>query len=96
MRAKDEDGRLLAPPHKRLENAHELEAAGIFALAQDGRSTSLPLARKLALVRKVIDHVVDGDAIPKWVSAKDRDHPTELVLLQFWRTAETAVRSARS
>lgn len=95
-RPKDEEGRILPPAHKRLDNASALEAAGIFALAKDARTASLTFARKLTLVRKVIDHVIDGDKIPKWVSAKDRDRPEDLVLLQYWRSAEAAVRKERS
>ena len=94
-RAKDEDGRLLAPPHKRLENAVELEQAGIFSLMADGRSVALPLARKLAMVRKVIDHVFDGDVVPKWITKKDPDDKDNHALLEMWRTAEAAVRKVR-
>ena len=94
MRARDEEGRLLPPPHKRLDNAHRLEQAAVFAISEDARCCHLTMARKLTLVRKAIDHVVDGDAIPKWVSAKDPDFPDNRVLFELFRIAEQAVRNA--
>jgi hypothetical protein len=92
MRPKDEDGKLMLPPHKRLENANAMEAAAIFAIAQDGRSVALPYNRKLAMVRKCIDHCIDGDKMPKWVSKKDPDRPDNHALLDMWRAAEVAIR----
>lgn len=91
-RPKDEDGRLLQPPHKRLDNAAELEQAGVFAISKDGRAVALPLARKLAMVRKVINHIFDGDKVPKWITKNDPDDKDNHALLDPWRTAEQAVR----
>ena len=94
MRAKDEEGRVLEAPHKRLDNAHQLEQAGVFAISADGRAVALPLAKKLSLVRKVIDHIVDGDKMPKWITKKDPEDKDNFAMLDLWRTAEKAVRAA--
>ena len=95
MRPKDEEGRLLPPPHKRLEEAGALEQAGVFALQADGRSVALPMMRKLAMVRKVIDHVYDGDKVPKWITKKDPNDSQNHALLDMWRMVEGVVREAR-
>lgn len=95
MRAKDETGLLLPPPHKRLPEAPLLEKAGVFALALDGRAVALPYARKITLVRKVIDHIVDGDSVPKNIFKKNPDDPNDHTLAELWKIAEDAVRAAR-
>lgn len=92
MRAKDEGGRLLPPPHERLAEAPLLRQAGAFALATDSRSAIWNGARRVAVLNKVIDHVVDGDSIPKWVHAPDKDRPDNHCLVELWRLAERAVR----
>ena len=91
MRPKDENGKVLAPAHQRLANAGRWEEIGVFEISKDGRSAAMPLMRKLTLVRKVIDHMIDQDAIPKWVSAPDSDRPDERALMDFWRAAEQAI-----
>ena len=95
MRPKDEDGKTLPPPHKRLENVEELEQAAVFAISQDGRSAALPLQRKLTMARKVIDHIVDGDKAPGWISKKDPDDPENRAMYELWMIAERAIREAR-
>jgi len=94
MRPKDDEGRLLPPPHARLEQAPQLRQAGALALATDSRSAIWNSARRAAVLNKVIDHVVDGDKIPSWVFKKDDDRPDNRCLIELWRLAEKAVRSA--
>ena len=94
MRPKDDEGRLLPPPHVRLTEAPQLRQAGALALATDSRSAIWNSTRRLAVLNKVIDHVVDGDKIPKWVFAKDEDRPDNRCLVDLWRLAEGAVRTA--
>lgn len=93
VRPKDEDGHLLDPPHKRLENAVALEQRAVFALAQDRRLYALTLGRKLTLIRKAIDHIVDGDKAPKWVFAKDKDDPENRALADGWHVACREVKA---
>lgn len=95
MRPKDEDGRSLPPPHVRLDNVEKLEQAGVFAISQDRRSAALTLQRKLTMVRKVIDHIVDGDKAPGWISKKDPDDPENKAMYELWTIAERAVSEAR-
>jgi len=94
MRPKDDEGRLLPPPHERLAQAPQLRQAGALALATDSRSAIWNSARRAAVLNKVIDHVVDGDKIPSWVFKRDDDRPDNRCLIELWRLAEKAVRSA--
>lgn len=94
MRARDEEGRALPPPHKRLPGVAALEWAGVQRIAQDGRSAHLPLMRRLRIVRKAIDHVVDGDTPPAWLFKKDLASPSNTALADMWRAAVDAVRDA--
>lgn len=96
MRPKDEDGYLLPPPHTRLPDAAKYEQAAVWAISADSRVCHLPLARKLSLARKAIDHVWDGDNIPAWVKKTDKDRPENDALFAAWRTAVAAIRSART
>ncbi|GEM_PF-2210588 len=94
MRARDDDGKALPPPHKRLADAPALEWAGVRRIAEDGRSAHLPLMRRLRIVRKAIDHVVDGDTPPAWLFKKDPSSPSNTALADLWREAVEAVRAA--
>lgn len=95
MRPKDEDGKTLPPPHQRLDGVEKMEQAGVFAISQDSRSCALTLQRKLTMVRKVIDHLVDGDKAPGWISKKDPDDPENKAMYELWMIAEKAVTEAR-
>lgn len=92
MRPKDEKGVAMPPPHLRLEQAPALTQVALFAMASDSRAVALPTKRKLAMIEKVIDHVVDGDAVPKWVHAKDPEWMGNTFLVDLWRIAVDAVR----
>lgn len=94
MRPRDDRGLPLPPPHVRLEEAPRLEQAAVFAMSADGRAASLTMARKLTLARKAIDHVVDGDAIPKALFKADNDRPDNHFAIEVFRTAVAAVREA--
>jgi hypothetical protein len=93
-RPKDESGRLLPQAHKRLDNAHHLEMAGVRALSEDGRLNHLDLKRKLVIARKAIDHATDGDTPPSWVFKKDPGNPDNRALAEGWDACLTAVRHA--
>lgn len=95
MRPKNEDGLPLPMPHVRLPAADltRLRSAGFLALAQDSRSAIWTTKRKIAILDKVIDHVIDGDAVPKWVYAKDPELPDNHALFELWSQAEKAIRA---
>lgn len=95
MRPKDDDGMPLKAPHERLAEAPLLRQAGAFALATDSRSAMWNSARRVAVLNKAIDHVVDGDAIPAWVHRPDPERPDNHCLLELWNIAVSAVRAAR-
>lgn len=92
MRPRDEDNNLLPPPHLRLSETPALQERALFAMATDPRGCALTVKRKLSLADKAIDHVVDGDAVPKWVHARDPDFPNNHFLLDLWRLAVDAIR----
>lgn len=95
MRPKDENGVSLPAAHLRLAETPRLLEAALFAMAKDARASALPVKRKLALAERVIDHVVDGDATPKWVHAADPGDRNNHFLLDMWRLAEGAIAAAR-
>lgn len=95
MRPKDDNGISLPPAHIRLVEAPKFLERALFAMAADSRAAALPAKRKLALAEKVIDHVVDGDAIPKWVHATDPGDRQNHFLLDLWRLSEAAIVAAR-
>lgn len=94
MRLKDEDGKAFPAPNARLKCAPMLRQAGAFALATDSRSAIWNATRRAAVLNKVIDHVVDGDAIPKWVFATDPDNRDSHCLVDLWRLDEKAITAA--
>lgn len=94
MRPKDDKGYLLPPPHERLKaDADRLRMAGALALAGDSRSAVMSSSRKVGFIDKIIDHVVDGDAIPKRIYDKDPSDPDNHCMVDLWRLAEKAVRA---
>lgn len=94
MRPKDENGLSLKSPSLRLgDRATMLRQAAILAMAKDPRSCCLTTERKVRIANKVINHVIDGDVIPKFVFAKDKDRPGNNFMFDLWRLAEDAVRS---
>lgn len=86
MRPRDENGLPLRPAHLRQDMTRFYEAA-LFALSADSRACALPLHRKIALIDKAADHVIDGDKPPAWVWKKDDDRPNEHFLSDLWRIA---------
>lgn len=92
MRPKDEDGKLLPPPARRLEQAPALIATGLLAVSQDGRAIFMTTKRKIAFVERVLNHVVDGDKPPKAIFKKDDYAPNNHFLWELWKTAERAIR----
>jgi hypothetical protein len=82
---------LLPPPHRRVDMMPYQQAA-LFKLAEDPRSCALPVKRKLALIDRAVDHVIDGDKPPAWVWKKDNARPGNTFLRDLW---EVAVRECR-
>lgn len=85
-RPKDEKGLPLPPAHKRLDMA-PFHKAALFAIASDPRASALPVGRKLALIDRAVDYIIDGDKAPKWVFARDHDRPANTFLVDMWRLA---------
>lgn len=93
MRPRDEDGRPLQYAHLRLPEAPMLRQAGALALATDSRSAMWETSRRITVLNKAIDCVVDGDATPKWVFGRDPDRPWDRTLLELWNLATDAIRA---
>lgn len=86
MRPRDEQGLPLPPAHKRLD-MQPFRKAALFALAADPRACALPFARKISLIDRAANHVIDGDRAPAWVWAKDDSRPDNHFLPELWRIA---------
>ena len=85
---RDDSGRPLPAAWRRLSEAPALELAGVLAISADRRACFLDHKRKLELARKAINHVVDGDAVPKSVEGGG-------VVWDCWRAAVEAVKEKR-
>jgi hypothetical protein len=87
MRPRDPVTNALMPPaHKRLNMAPFQEAA-LFRMAEDGRACALPVVRKLAMIDKAVDHVIDGDKPPKWIWETTEMRPKDKLLSDLWQVA---------
>lgn len=85
---------LLPPPHKRLDMAPFQEAA-LFAMAADPRASALPVTRKLAMIDKAVDHIIDGDKPPAWVWKADDYRPENHFLRDLWGIATGACAAVK-
>ena len=89
MRPKDDKGVVQPPAHKRLDPVRFHEAA-LIAMDEDPRSPALSMRRKLQLIDRAIDHVMDGDQPPTWIWKTDDSRPDERFLPDLWRLAVNA------
>lgn len=90
MRPRDpETLALLPPPHKRV-NMIPFQEAALFAMSADRRSPALPVVRKLSMIDKAVDHVIDGDKCPAWVWKADDMRPDNKFLPDLWAIAVAA------
>src|SRR4051812_16516413 len=89
-RPRDENGVTLPMAHKRL-NMTPYHQAALFAMERDGRASALPFNRKIAMIDKAVDHVIDGEKAPAWVYAMDTDRPDNRFLHDMWRIATREV-----
>jgi hypothetical protein len=64
--------------------------AGLFALDTDPRAPALSVKRKLQLIDRAVDHVIDGDKPPGWIWKKDDTRPDEHFFPDLWRLATRA------
>ena len=92
MRPRDPDTHdLLPPPHKRLGiEVGRYHEAALFAMEADPRSPALPVKRKLMMIDRAVDHVIDGDKPPEWVFRSDDTRPDNHFLRDLWRLAVAA------
>jgi hypothetical protein len=95
MRPRDEDGNLLPMAHRRV-NMIPFQKAALDALAEDPRSCSLPVARKLLIIDMAVDHVVDGFKVPKFVFAKDPYRPQNHYMQDIWRITVRACQQVKA
>jgi hypothetical protein len=79
-------GKIERPPHERVDMRPYCEAA-IPAMCRDPRSCALPLKRKIVIVERVVDHLIDHDKPPWWVFADDCMRPENKFLRDLWTVA---------
>lgn len=88
----DENGVALPAAHLRL-NMVPFQTKALFAMAEDSRAVALPVKRKLTLIDRAVDHVVDGGKVPAWVFTPDPEWPGNAFLPELWRTCVKAVEA---
>ena len=76
-------GKMQRPPHERFDMT-PFHAAALPVICADPRSPALPLKRKLVLIDRAVDHVIDGDKPPWWVFADDCMRPENRFLRDLW------------
>lgn len=95
---KDEHGVPLKAAHKRLDPVPYHEAA-LFAMDADTRSPALSMKRKLQIIDRAMDHVIDGAVAPAWIWKPNSDRMVDRFLPDMWRIAVNAcdrVKKAKS
>jgi hypothetical protein len=93
MRPKNEFGITLPVAHKRLE-VGAFHTAAIAEMNLDPRASALPLRRKMAMVDKAVDYVIDGEQPPAWVFVSD-ERTENHFLRDLWHTAVKACEQVR-
>jgi hypothetical protein len=92
MRPRDPvTGKLLEPPCKRYERRpfHEIALPLIDA---DPRSPALPIRRKLEMIDRAMNTVIDGDRPPIWVQRTDPARLDNQFMRDLWGVAVSACR----
>jgi hypothetical protein len=59
-------------------------------MAKDPRAPALPILRKLSMIDKAVDHIIDGDKPPWWVFKTDDLRPDNHFLRDLWGVAVKA------
>jgi hypothetical protein len=89
-RPKDDKGVPLKAAHFRL-NPVPFHEAGLYAMDKDPRTPCLSMRRKLQIIDRAIDHVMDGDKPPAWIwSADMADRQGATFLPDVWKAAVRA------
>jgi hypothetical protein len=76
----------MPPPCQRFDMLPFHEAA-LPAINADPRSPALPAARKLQMIDRAVNHVIDGDKPPLWVMKKNWDRPEDHFMKDLWDIA---------
>ena len=78
--------RLLAPPCQRFDRRPFHEAA-LPAMDADPRSPALTMNRKLEMIDRAMNTVIDGDKPPVWVTKTDAGRPENHFMRDLWNIA---------
>lgn len=92
----DANGRPMKAAHERLPNADQLRTVAILTMAEDRRFSFLPLARKITLANRAIDHVYDGTLPPAVIYKPDPTDPDNKAMASLWRAMTVAIQKAKS
>ena len=93
-RPKDSNGIPMKAAHFRL-NCIPFHEAGLYAMDKDPRTPCLSMKKKLMLIDRAIDHVMDGDKPPKWIWNPDPDRPKERFLAELWKQVVIACEGVK-
>jgi hypothetical protein len=78
--------KLLPPPCKRYD-VRPFHEAALPAIDADPRSPALPIRRKLEMIDRAINTVIDGDKPPAWIQEGDRHRADNHFLKDIWAVA---------
>ena len=81
--------KLLPPPCKRYD-VRPFHEKALPAIDADPRSPALPIRRKLELIDRAINAVIDGDKPPAWVLKGDAARVDNHFMLDIWKVAVKA------
>jgi hypothetical protein len=83
--------KLMPPPCRRYDPVPFYKVA-LPVLDADPRSPALPVRRKLELIQRAMNTVIDGDKPPIWVQRTDSSRPDNRFIQDMWAAAIQACR----
>jgi hypothetical protein len=86
MRPRDPVTKALLPPPCRRYDTRPFYEAALPAIDADPRSPALPIKRKLELIDRAINTVIDGDKTPVWICS-DPTRADNQFLRDIWNVA---------
>lgn len=87
MRPRDHVTKKLLPPPCRRYDMAPFYAAALPAVVADPRAPALTLKRKLELIDRATNTVIDGDKPPIWVTRGDRSRVDNRFMRDLWDIA---------
>jgi hypothetical protein len=75
------------PPACLRYDRRPFQEAALPAMDADPRSPALPIRRKLEMIDRAMNTVIDGDSAPAWVLKDDSGRPENHFMRELWGIA---------